>query len=349
MSSQEARRLGFERLMGLTAAPPPEADAVRSSFLPGEGPLPLVVEPAARGGALGPWLRANRERVERDLLVHGAILFRGFGIGGPDGFHETTRDLSSDLLEYHEPSTPRTHLGGRVYTSTEYPASEWIQMHNEMSYSHAWPRKLMFYCQTPAEEGGETPIADSREVYRRLPAGLRRRFIQQGVMYVRNYGGLDLPWQDVFSTSDPRVVDERCRQSQIACTWRGDRLTTRQVRPAAAVHPVTGEPVWFNQAHAFHASALDPGLRDSLLAEMTSDDLPRNAYYGDGTAIEPEAIDEIRDVYRQVSVLFPWRRDDLLFLDNLLAAHGRAPYLGARRILVAMAELATSVALPQHD
>jgi hypothetical protein len=38
-------------------------------------------------------------------------------------------------------------------------------------------------------------------------------------------------------------------------------------------------------------------------------------------------------------VSFPWQRGDILMLDNILAAHGRAPYEGPRKILVGMTEL----------
>ena len=50
-----------------------------------------------------------------------------------------------------------------------------------------------------------------------------------------------------------------------------------------------------------------------------------------------EVLDEIRGIYGQVTVAFPWQKGDLLLVDNLLVAHGRNPFSGPRRILVAMA------------
>ncbi len=99
---------------------------------------------------------------------------------------------------------------------------------------------------------------------------------------------------------------------------------------------MTGESVWFNHATFFHVSTLEASTRDALLAEFKEEDLPNNTYYGDGSQIEPQVLDELRDAYRQELVLFPWQQGDLLMIDNMLTAHSRTPYVGERNILVAM-------------
>jgi hypothetical protein len=75
-----------------------------------------------------------------------------------------------------------------------------------------------------------------------------------------------------------------------------------------------------------------------LSAVDDESELPRNVFYGDGTAIEEGVLDEIRDVYADLLLTFPWREGDILALDNMLTSHGRAPFTGPRRVLVAMAE-----------
>jgi alpha-ketoglutarate-dependent taurine dioxygenase len=104
-------------------------------------------------------------------------------------------------------------------------------------------------------------------------------------------------------------------------------------------HPETGAVVWFNQAHAFHVSSLEPSVRESLLAERREEDLPRNAYYGDGSRIEDSVIEEIREAYNTSAVTFDWQPGDVLAVENMLVAHGRAPFAGARKVLVAMSGL----------
>lgn len=274
------------------------------------------------------------------LAARGAVLFRGFPVGTAADFEQFARAITPALVDYEFGSTPRSRIQGRIYTSTEYPAHQRIPMHNEQSYTTEWPLKIWFACIQPSVEGGATPLADSRAVYRRIPPRIREQFEARKVMYVRNYGGgLDLPWQKVFGTEERGEVERFCRAAGIAYEWKADgELRTRQICQAIAAHPRTGDTVWFNQAHLFHVSSLPPKTRDGLLAVLPLAELPRNAYFGDGADIDSGALDEIRDAYAQVTGEFAWRAGDVVLADNMLVAHGRAPYRGPRTILVAMAE-----------
>jgi alpha-ketoglutarate-dependent taurine dioxygenase len=299
----------------------------------------LVVEATQSDGLLER-LQDIHRLAERSLQVHGAILFRGFSRSSVDAFHDFAASFGHRLLPYEFGSTPRSRIGAGVYSSTEYPADQSIPQHNEQSYTCAWPMKIWFYCETPPSERGATPISDSRALYRRIDPAIRRRFAKAGLMYVRNYGnGLDLAWQQVFRTTDRAAVEAFCRSRRIAWEWLdNERLRTWQICQSEASHPVTGAPVWFNQAHLFHVSSLAAETRDALLATVDESDLPRHVYYGDGTPIEDAILDEIRSHYDALTLSCRWQKGDVLMLDNMLTAHGRAPFRGARRILVAMAE-----------
>lgn len=313
---------------------------IEQSFLDDEKKLPLVVQPAAEGVNLIAWAKNNAEFIETNLLRDGGILFRGFGSHSVDDFEAFIRAASGQLLEYTYRSTPRKQVSGRVYTSTEYPPDMSISLHNENSYSRNWAMKLFFLCVTPADERGETPIADSRRVFERIDEEVRRRFIEKKVMYVRNYGSaIDLPWQNVFQTTSRAAVEEFCRVSEIDFQWIGnDGLRTRQICQSIAQHPRTGESVWFNQANLFHVSSLPLEVQNALLSNFGEENLPRNVYFGDGEKIEPSVIEHINSVYEQNAVAFPWQKGDLLMLDNMLVAHGRNPFKGQRKIVVGMAQ-----------
>ncbi|XXZ41218.1 TauD/TfdA family dioxygenase [Sorangium sp. So ce327] len=321
-----------------TEVRPDDRTAVKTSMLLGR--LPLVLSPARRGERIMSVFAELARHVDEHLLDHGGVLFRGFHVDGVAGFRELAAAFGHPLLGYEFGSTPRTKLVEGVYSSTEYPAHQHIPLHNEQAYSREWPMKIWFYCALAAEEGGETPIADSREVYRRVDARIRERFVRHGLMYVRNFGnGLDVPWPKVFETDDRAAVSAYCERHGIVCEWKDDgELRTRQTCQAVARHPKTGDMVWFNQAHLFHISGLEAEVREALLDVVSEDELPRNVYYGNGEPIEDSVLDEIRGVLDELKVSFPWETGDVLMLDNMLTAHARNPFKGPRKIVAAMAE-----------
>ena len=317
-----------------------QRELIKSSCLePGQS-LPLVIEPAVGDVDLREWVQSNREFVRTALRRHGGLLFRNFDVDSVVKFDQFAVSWSPELMDYLDQHTPRTRISQNIYTSTEYPADQHVPFHSENSKNHIWPMKLWFFCQQPAAEGGETPIADNRRVFELLNPKIRERFIEKGVMYVRNFGeGVGLSWQTVFQTNSREQVESFCRQANAQLEWKGgDRLRMQHVCPAVAVHPQTGDVVWFNQAHLFHVSNVERSARESLLSMFAEADLPSKAYYGDGSAIESSVLDEIRDVFSRVAVKFPWQRGDILMLDNMLVAHGRAPFKGSRKVFVAMAE-----------
>ncbi len=313
---------------------------VRLSYLSPEQMLPLVAQPDSDAVDLITWAEANRALIEEKLAQHGAILFRDFGIASITKFERFVRTISPELMQYGERSSPRHKVSDSVYTSTDHPADQPIVLHSEQSYTLSWMMKLWFFCLQPAQQGGGTPIADSRRIFGRLSPKLVEKFEEKQVMYLRNYGaGLGLPWEEVFQTSEKSEVESYCHQSGIRYEWLdGERLRTRQVRPAIRKHPKTDEKVWFNHALFFHVSSLEAATRDSLLAGLKEEDLPFNTYYGDGAPFEDATLAEIREAYRRETVCFPWQAGDILMVDNMLVAHGREPYSGQRRVLVAMAE-----------
>ncbi len=335
--SQGLKKLGP---IGRRAVNVSAEETFSTGFLAPGCDLPLVLRPGVRDLDAARWAALNREMLGRELLRRGALLFRGFDVRTVAEFEQFIEALSDELLEYSYGSTPRTRVGGNIYTSTEYPADQSIPLHNEMSYASNWPMKVWFLCLKAAERGGATPVADSRKVFRRISPNVRERFAEKGVMYVRNYGdGIDLPWRQVFGTTSREEVEAYCLAAGIEFEWRGgDRLRTRQTCQAVAEHPTLGEAVWFNQAHLFHVSSLGAAGAAALLAEFGEADLPRHAYYGDGTPIEPEALEEIRAAYEQEKVSFDWQERDVLMLDNMLVAHGREPFAGPRRVVVGMGE-----------
>lgn len=313
---------------------------VKTSYFSSQ-PIPLIIEPAIAGVNLLIWAANNRETVKTWLLQHKALLFRNFNISTTAEFDQFIGLTSNgELLEYRDRSSPRHEVGEKIYTSTDYPPDQSIFLHNEGTYWQTYPLKIYFCCLIVAQQGGETPIADSEKILQHIDPQICDRFSQKQVLYVRNYNdGFGLPWQTVFQTNDREVVKAYCDKNAIEFEWKtGDRLRTRQIRPAIVIHPITKAKVWFNHAAFFHVSTLPMCIRQALLTEFSEADLPHNTYYGDGSPIEPFVLDKIRRAYHQQTITFPWHTGDILLLDNIAVAHGRNPYLGSRKVVVGMAE-----------
>jgi alpha-ketoglutarate-dependent taurine dioxygenase len=315
----------------------------KSSYLHPEQPFPLVIQPAMEGVNLPAWVADNKKYIHDELARHGAILFRNFKVDSPARFEEFARTASASNELFDEyGDLPRDTPGAKVYHSTPYPADKPILFHNESSHMHRWPMKIFFYCVKAAEEKGATPILDCRKTYQTIDPAIIKRMTEKKLMYVRNFiDGLDVSWQQFFQTSRKERVEEYCRKSSIDFEWKGEKqLTTRQVCPAVAKHPYTGEMVFFNQIQLHHVSCLDAETRTSMLSMFREEDLPRNVFYGDGTRIEDAVVAEISELYDRQAVRFQWQANDVIMLDNMMVAHARDPFEGTRKILVAMADLA---------
>lgn len=304
-------------------------------FSGGRGPC--VVRPVGANADLEAVARAHRDDLEDLFAAHGAILFRGFQVGSAEEFGRFAAAVSDERLDYLYGSTPRTNVGGRVFTASEYPASEEIPLHNENAYQRTWPLRIAFCALKTADRGGETPIAPMDAVTAAIPEDVARRFDERGVQYVRHYHeGLDVPWRQVFRTESRFEVERFCAGQGIEASWLADDvLRTAQTCQGVARHPVSGEPVFFNQAHLFHASSLGEEERE-MIADVFGDQAPRHARFGDGSEIADSDLASVRMAFKANEIAFPWRRGDVMLLDNMRWSHGRRPFAGERQVLAVL-------------
>jgi len=286
-------------------------------------------------------------KFDRELLLVrlrsvGALLFRNFPTLTITEFARFASDFAGrELLSYVAGASPRTQLGGGVYTSTEYPGEIDLPLHNELSYTFEWPEFLFFYCVTPASAGGETPLADSREILRRLDPQIVERFKARGLRYERlleDGSGNEYSWQAAFETRDRSMVEAYCERGNVDFRWNDDgSLWLSEIRPATAIHPATGEEVWFNQADGFHPSTFGEPFYWEYAANPDAHRLRLNVRFADGGEIDLADLKHIRSVIRGLAVPIAWQEGDIAVVDNMVACHGRRPFAGARRVVLAMA------------
>ena len=283
--------------------------------------------------------KAMNSAVDEFLASTGAVLLRGFGSLDTNQFGNLARGIFRRLTR-DNPEHNATESDADVQTPVAYPADQRLLWHNENSFNARWPLRIMFGCEQRATSGGQTPLVDSRALCDRLDPALVRRFADHGVAYFRTYGsGVGLSWQKIFSTTSKGEVERQCRGNGVEFEWTDDGgLRTRAVRPAVIRHPLTGQRSWFNQAQHWHPACLDEQTREALLAVYGPGGLPRNCTLGDNSPIEDSIMHEILSCYQQIETAFDWENGDVLVIDNVAMAHGRNPYTGSRRLLVAMGE-----------
>jgi alpha-ketoglutarate-dependent taurine dioxygenase len=322
------------------------------------------------GPALADWLKANRAWVESQLVECGALLFRGFDVVDAAGFEEVARAVEPRLGNEYLGTSPREPLQGSeyVFSASELPGHYPIAQHAEMTFVANPPGKLFFCCfEQPGEDSGETPVTDLRRVWRELDEDLKERLVEGGLRIVRNYCGPGVKsrspfqlkgWDEMFGTTDRVAVETKCREQGFDVTWldnNGLRLVSTQA--ISRDHPETGEAAWHNHLQVFHLSSaageyrrifrMRPNLRNfavwqfakllTVLQRFTrsSEEQAMHCTRLDGSEIPNRDVAAVFDaIWRNMKVT-PWRRGDVLAIDNHSTSHGRLPYSGPREIAVA--------------
>lgn len=335
--------------------------------------LPLVLRPrgacARKVEYLSAMLAAERPWVESALAAHGALLIREAPVAGPKDFEKVALALCPGLKNDYLGTSPRDALTTYVFSASELPPYYPIPQHCEMSFIKKPPGRLLFSCLlAPTGEGGETPLCDFRRVYADLDPAVRERFETRGVTIIRNYNGPDgggrfelwqlKRWHEMFRTTDREKVEEICLQNDFVPTWLdGGKLRLLSHQPAVRLHPKTGEKVWFNHSQVFHLSSAageykrlsrrqDPlrlaalgwfargmaGLQRTL---RPLEEQVLHCTFGDGSEISEADMEAVREAIWKNLVIYPWQTRDILLIDNYAISHGRTPYHGPRKVVVA--------------
>ncbi|WSB31528.1 TauD/TfdA family dioxygenase [Streptomyces scopuliridis] len=279
-----------------------------------------------------------RPEIVDALHQHGALYIRGLPVTGVGDFAKVRDVLIPSRTPYREKATPRSDYGDGVFSSTDLPPSQSISMHNENSYTLNFPGLLLFGCLVAPEVGGATPVADCRQVLSALPSHLVAKMRSVGWQLKRSYSDhISTDWRTAFASEGPQDVERYCDDNLIAHEWQQDgNLRTSQLRPGVVQHPFTGAEVWFNHLAFWNEWSLDEELREALLDEFGPDGLPFNTAFGDGEPLTAAELRTIQAAYESATVREPWTVGDLLLVDNILTAHGRDPFRGDRKIVVAM-------------
>ncbi|MYW64190.1 TauD/TfdA family dioxygenase [Streptomyces sp. SID8379] len=295
---------------------------------------------AERDGSPEEWAARHRDHLRAAVAEHGCLLVRGLGLTGPDTAGAVFRRVARTLMPDREPFAPRRSYGDDVYSATKWPPTQQMCMHHEVSYAVEFPGLMLFACLEAPASGGATGLADAAAVLDALPAGLTKRFEQEGWLLTRTYHDeIGASVAEAFGTDDRDAVAAYCREQAIDFAWRPDgSLRTRQHRAAVLHHPVDGRRVWFNQIAFLSEWTMEPEVREFLVEEYGVDGLPFNTRYGNGDPIDEDVVRALNEVYEAHTVRTRWASGDLLLVDNVRTAHSREPFDGPREVLAALAD-----------
>ncbi|OGE55068.1 hypothetical protein PENARI_c005G10441 [Penicillium arizonense] len=342
----------------------PEARIVHGNI------FPIAYELVKHTGAT-PTLEESSEAI-RDLSTrgvitdllnkHGALLLRGPRDPTAHAFsqliHSAEENRGNAPYDQLGLAGSRVVHGKEVFSASEAPQDLWIYQHNEYSRYTKFPSNIHFFCQVAAEEGGESPLAHSTELFDRVFAEMPE-FVEEvnekglispdiyrppgneGKNFSFTWAGPLAFGRHIEPQDDMETMKSKAEKEIVRLTphywWRdGDQLEVHQFVPAVRRHPITGLPVWFNSLAGRYGTALDRGATDPPYIGDDGMAFPP-AMYGDKTPIPKKYLHRIWELSQEIAVMCSLEEGDLVLVDNYQVSHGRAPWVkGDRKVLVSM-------------
>lgn len=306
-----------------------------------QGVFPQVLSPA------GPqsqkdfwlhWLSEHSESLSKMALEHGVILFRGFPLVDFRDFDAWVAAFGWPNFSYQDSlsNAVRVNLTPRIFTANEAPAEVTIFLHHEMAQTPIYPKRLFFFCETPAEQGGATPVCRSDLLYQQLEARCPefvRACESKGLQYTNVMpsgddpnSGMGRSWQSTLGTEEASKAESRLGDLNYTFEWlEGDCLKVT-TPPLPAVQTLSdGRKVFFNQLIAAFM-----GWKDQR------NDPSKAIRHGDGSALDREAVLMAGEIADSLTFDVPWKRGDVALIDNRVAMHGRRTFSGKRRVLASL-------------
>ena len=214
---------------------------------------------------------------------------------------------------------------GRIMTVPGGKHNGPIQLHGEQCYQNSRPDVLFFYCETPAQSGGETIYADGIELYEKISKDSDlKELLTKRVCYHRKRTP-DV-WKRVYSTQEKQAVIDHCKREGIEATFgSGDVLFTRYVDALVHQSIWTDKQIFINNLLGF---ARNPRKKGEIYSWIT---------FADNSEIPEHLISRIQKIVAKYTKKLGLKKNDTLILDNRRMLHGRMSFSDEnRRLLLRM-------------
>ncbi|CAN0921687.1 Clavaminate synthase-like protein At3g21360 [Linum grandiflorum] len=288
-------------------------------------------------------IQSQKPFIESLLQKSGAVLIRGLPLDSASDFNQVVEAFGFDELPYIGGAAPRNIIVGRVYTANDAPSQHKITFHHEMSQLPVYPTKLFFFCEVEPGSGGETPLVLSHVVYERMKdkyPEFVEKLEEHGLIYTRIVGDEDDPtstigrgWKSTFLTDDKGVAEERAGKLGTRLEWMESGGAKTVMGPMDGVKVIDDDQAggsnkkktWFNM------------LVDAYLYwDDERNDRRKAVTFGDGGFLPEEAVRDCERIFQEESVAVPWKKGDVLLLDNRAVLHARNPFDPPRKILASL-------------
>jgi alpha-ketoglutarate-dependent taurine dioxygenase len=266
----------------------------------------------------GHLLQLDAAMISARLHEFGALLLRGFASDLTE-FQQFTELLCEN---FHQVGTRRAVEDQRSDGHTsEVPRRNFnLFAHSEGSYRpFPPPPELCFFnCVIPpAGGGGETLLVDGVHFLQKLPADLRQRFQQQGIIYQAVWD--THRWQTEFQLESLEQLDELLGvHPQCSYQMQGEEMAVR-CQVAAMQQSLGGLETFAHGLLAHLPTISHPRWQQRHAYSKASN----RVYFGDGEEISTEIINGLIDIQDEIALAHPWQANDLLILDNKRFMHGR--------------------------
>jgi hypothetical protein len=308
-----------------------------------EYPFPLALQcttPGATLAAATEWIRAHRDELVEKASQHGAVLFRGLSLNSPEDCDAFVSAFGLTNFPYIESlsNAVRVNYTERIFSANEAPPEVTIYFHHEMAQTPIYPAKLFFFCQQAAEEGGETPLCRSDELFARLAErcpkfakdceekGLR----YSNVMPAANdpKSGMGRSWKSTLRAETREEAEDRLREIEYDWEWLPDGCLRATTPILPAVRDLgDGRKAFFNQLIAAFQ-----GWKDER------NDPSKAIRFGDGTPLDRDAVTIATELAYEMAFDLPWQNGDAVLVDNFVTMHGRRTFRGKRKVLASLAD-----------
>lgn len=301
---------------------------------------PLEVRASAADNKMGAaYFSKNRAKLRKDLLKYGAIWFRGFdlmkSVSGNREMHEAMA-LDPCLDPLHS-SGLRKFASERdaLYEEVNKPSlrGHYIGLHCESTAKRTAAYAAFVCFQKATEGGGRFLVADGSAILAEMDTNVLKRLYERQIRI--SVSNLDIPpsFPEFIKEGIKVAVDKAVAPKfdmDLEMIYESDGKPGRlqaveTAEPPINRHPVTGMPVWFNNAHN-HARK----LRDRRPCGVPEVGMTEVFYADTMDPLSLEDCAEIKRASEKHITALSMEPGDVLLVDNYRALHGRDVFAGDR-------------------